>query len=281
MMFECLDVSLTRQAFHVTREVPIAVDGIDVRTCQRSPHAILAPAVLTPVPSSTCPADAGAIPHLLSGTATATMSVIFSATRYTHARHLRAQLALMHARRTGQRDFALLLIARILEALIPVRTACRRPRRRRLIGRPRRLHQPSLHIAHHPVLPIGSTRWRSIAVIRVIKLDLVISAIAILAAGTVIVHHISAHIVVGGMVQIMAMRHISIRCPTSSVPSISVAEMQRRTHRRRLGRIDDGVGLLGGEFGFESAFGQGADGPVGVEGRGEVRRPVRGQRGRS
>ena len=44
------------------------------------------------------------------------------------------------------------------------------------------------------------------------------------------------------------------------------AKMQSRRDRGRLGREDDGGGLLGGQLAFQAALGQGANGSFGVDG---------------
>jgi len=137
-----------------------------------------------------------------------------------HARHFRAELTLMHTACTAERNLALLLVARVLEALVSIRTACCRDWRQRYLARMHLFEQFLLHIAQR----LGARRSRRhfldhalcgrIAIVRMVELYLVVARVAILATRAVAVHRL--------MVVIMLWRPMMITaCHATAGPCYS------------------------------------------------------------
>lgn len=82
-------------------------------------------------------------------------------------------------------------------------------------------------------------------------------------------------VVVVVMIVVMIVVQISICRPSSSI--LLAVEVQRRTHRRRVWRIDDRALLFGRQAGLESSVRQRSYGALGVYGRCCVGRPGSGK----
>ena len=60
------------------------------------------------------------------------------------------------------------------------------------------------------------------------------------------------------------------QCTGAPLASGSVGKAEQRTRGRRVGRIHNVLGLLGGHAVAQTPFRQRMDGPVGIHGRGRV-----------
>ena len=254
------------------------IDRIHARTAQWPPHRQIASSTLPAVPSSPSTADSRSLTRrsitLRHHTSPVVRSIHVPAD--AHARHLGAQLALLvQAGLRRERNLPLLLVARVLETLIPVRA---RPRRLRLWcaarQRPCGFHQPPMHLIQHLVLRFS--RVGGVAVRGVVELDFLVPAVALSAAGAVAMA-CGFWVLMRVVVQVMAVRCISICHPPlrgCRARRLLPAQIQRRTDRRWVGRVDDGGCLLGGELRFEATLGQWSDGSLGEDGRCGVRGAV-------